>query len=281
MASPFLFWVRMRKEPDVRRSTLTLFLVLAGCVASSVSAQTSGGAQPVAHPVVIELFTSQGCSSCPPADQLLTQLGAAGAGRVVPLAFHVDYWNHVGWTDPFSSHSWTERQVDYMRAFHMEAPYTPQAVVDGVSQLVGSDADALRAAIAAEAAKPAAGIVLRLESDASKVSVDADVDLPESLRGRRWELRVAVFETGLVTPVGKGENGGKTLRNDYVVRTLTSAGRVEKPARLKTTLKLEKGWDRSHLGVAAFLQDPKTFEIRGASVRLLASPGDPPAGGAP
>jgi hypothetical protein len=111
------------------------------------------------------------------------------------------------------------------------------------------------------------------------VAVDADVDLPESLRGRRWELRVAVFETGLVTPVGKGENGGKTLHNDYVVRTLASAGKVEKSATLKTTVKLEKEWDRSHLGVAAFLQDPKTLEIRGAGVKLLASGNGAPAAG--
>jgi hypothetical protein len=268
-------------------------MAMVGSVVKPASAQPAEATHPVAaeaahpvaaeaaHPVVIELFTSQGCSSCPPADQLLTQLGAASAGRVVPLAFHVDYWNHVGWTDPFSSHSWTERQVDYMRAFHLEAPYTPQAVVDGESQLIGSDATALRAAIAAAQARPAAGITLRLEPEASKVAVDADVDLPESLRGRRWELRVALFETGLVTPVGKGENGGKTLHNDYVVRTLESAGRVEKTSRLKTTLKLDKSWDRSHLGVAAFLQDPKTLEIRGASVQLLAAAGGAPSGGAP
>jgi len=252
---------------------------LAGLLAASpgsAQAPPPDSASPPA--VVVELFTSQGCSSCPPADRLLSELGSGPTSRVVPLAFHVDYWNHVGWTDPFSSHAWTERQVDYMRAFHLEAPYTPQAVVDGASQIIGSDADALRTAIAAAQAKPAARIALRLEPEASKVSVDADVDLPESLRGRRWELRVAVFETGLVTPVGKGENGGKTLHNDFVVRTLTSAGKVEKPARLKTTLKLEKGWDRSHLGVAAFLQDPKTLEIRGGTASALtAAEGSAPA----
>jgi hypothetical protein len=267
---------------NVKRSVL-LFLVLLAAMVRTSSAQTSeaarSGAGDAAHPVLVELFTSQGCSSCPPADQLLTQLGAADAGRVVPLSFHVDYWNHVGWTDPFSSHSWTERQVDYMRAFRLEAPYTPQAVVDGASQVVGSDANALRSAIAAAQSKPAARIALRIAPEASKVAVDADVDLPESLRGRRWELQVAVFETGLVTPVGKGENGGRTLHNDYVVRALTSAGKVEKPARLQTTVKLDKGWDRSHLGVAAFLQDPKTLEIRGASVVPLAPAAQAPAGG--
>ncbi len=259
---------------NVKRSILFFFVLLAAMVRTS-SAQTPD----TAHPVLVELFTSQGCSSCPPADRLLTELGAADAGRVVPLSFHVDYWNHAGWTDPFSSHSWTERQVEYMRAFHLEAPYTPQAVVDGASQVVGSDASALRSAIAAAQSRPAAGIALRLAPGASKVEVDAAVDLPESLRVRRWELQVAVFETGLVTSVGKGENGGRTLHNDYVVRALTSAGKVEKPATLKTTVRLDKGWDRSHLGVAAFLQDPKTLEIRGASVKLLGSGSEAASGG--
>ncbi|HEY1251831.1 MAG TPA: DUF1223 domain-containing protein [Thermoanaerobaculia bacterium] len=276
---------------NVKRFVLLLFIIL-GTMARKSSAQTPDGTQamphPVAaeaaHPVVVELFTSQGCSSCPPADVLLTKLGAAPAGQaapVIPLEFHVDYWNHVGWTDPFSSRTWTERQVGYMRAFHLDAPYTPQAVVDGAAQVVGSDADALRGAIAAAEKKPAAGIALHLQPEASRVSVDADVTLPESLRGRRWDLLVAVFETGLVTPVGKGENGGRTLHNDYVVRSLTSAGKVEKPSRLKATLKLEKDWDRSRLGVAAFLQDPKSLEIRGASVAPLSSTGAAPAGAAP
>jgi hypothetical protein len=251
---------------NVKRTVLLLFVMLGTMVRNS-SAQTPEAA----HPVVLELFTSQGCSSCPPADVLLTKLGASGSGQVIPLAFHVDYWNHAGWTDPFSSHSWTERQVDYVRAFRLEAPYTPQAVVDGAVQIVGSDADALRTAIAAAEKKPAAAIALHLQPEASKVAVEADVDLPESLRDRRWDLRVAVFETGLVTPVGKGENGGRTLHNDYVVRALTSAGKVEKPSKLSATLKLDKEWNRSNLGVVAFLQDPRSLEIRGASVAPLTS----------
>jgi hypothetical protein len=261
----------------VSRSTLLLFASIVGLGTAAASAEEASA---MPHMVVIELFTSQGCSSCPPADRLLTQLGSGGSSRVVPLSFHVDYWNHAGWTDPFSSHTWTERQVDYVRAFHLEAPYTPQAVVDGAAQIVGSDADALRAAIGAAEKKPAAGIALHLQPDASKVAVQADLDLPESLRGHPWELRVAVFETSLVTSVGGGENGGTTLHNDYVVRSLTTAGKVEKSSRVEAKLRLEKGWDRSHLGVAAFLQDPKTLEIRGASVASLAPPGNAAAGGA-
>ena len=154
------------------------------------------------HVVLVELFTSQGCSSCPPADQLLSAIGGQDGSRVVPLAFHVDFWNSQGWTDPFSSRQWTLRQVDYERQLGISQVYTPQAVVDGATQLVGSDAAALRAAIEAAAAKPGAKLALRLEPSSSRVEVGVDVALPEALRGRKLDLFVALFETGLSTPVG-------------------------------------------------------------------------------
>jgi hypothetical protein len=221
----------------------------------------------------VELFTSQGCSSCPPADRLLSELGAGGSGRLVPLAFHVDFWNHVGWTDPFSKKEWTERQVAYARALGLQNVYTPQAVVDGAAELVGSDGEGLRAAIAAAATRPAARIALRLEPAGSRIRVEADVDLPESLGGRKWDLMVAVFETELVTPVGKGENGGRTLRNDYVVRSLSRAGTVKGKSRLEVEVPVPKDGNRAHLGVAAFLQDPRSLEIRGGSARALSAAG--------
>ena len=274
----------MDKEPDVNRTTLVFLAAILGIGATAWAPgrQASSPASPsAAHAVVVELFTSQGCSSCPPADKLLSELGASGAGRVIPLSFHVDIWNHDGWTDPFSSRNWTERQAAYARTFGLRSLYTPQAVVDGAAERVGSDANGLRTAIAAAEAKPSAMVALRLQPEASKLLVSTDVDLPESLRGRSWELMLAVFETGLVTPVGRGENGGRTLRNDYVVRSLSSAGRVDKPARLKTSLRLEKTWDRAHLGVAAFLQDPRSLEIRGANAQLLAPGGEPATSGGP
>jgi len=222
--------------------------------------------------VVVELFTSQGCSSCPPADRLLRELGEKGAGKLVPLAYHVDYWNHIGWTDPFSSADSTKRQEAYVRRLGGGSVYTPQAVVDGAAELVGSDATALQAAIAAAAAKPAASIALRLEPRDAKVLVEAAVDLPESLRDRKWDLMVALYETGLSTAVGRGENGGRTLQNDYVVRRLERAGRVKASTKGEASLKIESGWNRAHLGVAAFLQDPDTLEIRGASALALPAP---------
>ena len=225
-----------------------------------------------AHAVVVELFTAQGCSSCPPADRLLTQLGGESSGRIVPLAFHVDFWNHDGWTDPFSSADWTRRQVAYAKKLGLQQVYTPQAVVDGSVELIGSRGPELQSAVAAAAAKPAAAIALKLEPSESKVRVRADVELPEALKSGSWELMFAVYETGLVTPVKAGENGGKTLQNDYVVRSLRSGDRVKGTSTQTATLSLDKGWNRERLGVAAFLQDPSTLEIRGASARALNTP---------
>ena len=236
------------------------------------------GAFPATAPrraVVIELFTSQGCSSCPPADALLTRLASEGAG-VIPLAFHVDYWNRAGWRDPFSNHDWSQRQVAYSRALGLTQVYTPQAVIDGTSELVGSEEQRVRAAISAAASRPAATISLQVEPKGSRLQVIAEVERPEPLRSSWEDLMVAVYETGLVTAVGSGENGGRTLHNDYVVRSLRRAAKIspgDSPrTRATATLALEKEWNRSALGVAAFLQDPRTLAISGAAALPLPAP---------
>jgi hypothetical protein len=239
--------------------------------AVAASGQDPDAGAPAARPVVLELFTAQGCSSCPPADRLLAQLGETGGGSVVPLEFHVDYWNREGWTDPFSSAEWTRRQEAYARRFGATQLYTPQAVVDGASELVGSRERELRAAIAAAAARPAASIALTLQPSEKDVRVGAKVELPDALRGRKWDLMLAVYETGLVTPVKKGENGGRTLANEYVVRSLRRIGRVDQSGVHDAKVPLEKDWNRARLGVAAFLQDPDTLDIRGASARSIAA----------
>jgi hypothetical protein len=223
----------------------------------------------------VELFTSQGCSTCPPADRLLTNLGAQDADRVVPLALHVDFWNSAGWTDPFSRADWTKRQTSYARKLGLTTIYTPQAVVDGGSELVGSDAKALNAAIAAAAARPAGQVSLQLQPAGSEVHVTIDVELPDGLRKDNRDLMLAVFETGLVTNVGRGENGGRQLHNDYVVRSLTRAATLTAGGPQKTrnaaSIPLDPHWQPGQLGVAAFLQDPVSLAISGAAASMLAS----------
>lgn len=240
-----------------------------GFLIAAVSARASAAD----HPVVVELFTSQGCSSCPPADRLLTEIGAKSHGRVLPLAFHVDIWNSTGWTDPFSSAEWTQRQAAYAKALGLQTVYTPQAVVDGGAELIGSDAKALDAAIAAAAARPAGQVALQLQPAAKEVRVTMDVDLPDALRGKDLDLIVAVFETGLVTQVGRGENGGRKLHDDYVVRSLTRAATLKAGGAARTrhaaAVALDGKWQAARVGVAAFLQDPRTLAIHGAGARSL------------
>ncbi len=247
---------------------------IGAALALLLAVSLAGPAAGEGRQVVVELFTAQGCSSCPPADRLLAQLGEEAG--VVPLAFHVDYWNHIGWTDPFSSAEWSRRQEAYVRELGARGSYTPQAVIDGGAELVGSDEPAVRVAIAAAPGRPAAAISLHVTPGAGVVAVEAEVEVPAELREHRFDLMLALYETGLVTPVSAGENEGHTLRNDYVVRLLRRAGRVAAtepgPVRLEATLPLERGWNRSALGVAAFLQDPRSLSIHGAAAEPLGAP---------
>jgi len=233
------------------------------------------------RPVVVELFTSQGCLSCPPADRLLARLGAEST-HIVALAFHVDYWNYIGWRDPFSSAAWSRRQEAYARRLGLN-PYTPQAVVAGRIDVLGSNERALRAAVAAAAAAPAARLWITLDDVATPGRVRIGVELPEPLRGRRLDLMLATYENGLATPVARGENGGRTLRNDYVVRSLARVARFEgrnAPAtEVVGEIRREPGPAGGISGLAVFLQDPETLEIVGAASAPLSAPGAPPASG--
>lgn len=205
------------------------------------------------HPVVVELFTSQGCSSCPPADDLLHKLVADPAmrGKVIPLAFHVDYWNRLGWADPFSSRLWTARQGGYVRAFGLNGAYTPQVVVDGREQFVGSNAASLQAALERASRRVrTATIAVRLDGE----TVVVDASTPASA-----DVLLIAFENGLATTVERGENGGRIMKNDGVVRELRRLGSGKVSQRVAMTL-------RPSMGVAALVQDRETMHIEAAAV---------------
>jgi hypothetical protein len=231
------------------------------------------------RPVVVELFTSQGCSSCPPADRLLSQLdGAVHEGQVIPLAFHVDYWNHLGWSDPFSSPRWSARQVAYGRAFRAAGIYTPQLVVNGRSECVGSRRDQVARRIAeARAAEPAGDVRLAAEETAAgaaralRVQVGARLLRPAA---GPLDLWVALTQSGLTTSVGAGENASATLRNDFVVRRLEKALTLGAGAGSErsgeVSLPLDPAWRASRVTVVAFLQDPASLAIEGAASQALA-----------
>ncbi len=239
---------------------------MAGVTASHLA--TSGGEAPAdlqPGQVVVELFTSQGCSSCPPADALWRRLGEEPAlrARVVPLAFHVDYWNSLGWSDPFSSAAWSARQSDYARAFASDRIYTPQAVVGGRVECVGSDENEILARVGAAERRPRGRLaVRRLAEDSLAVAAVA----PEAAR-RPLDVLVAIYEREHTTVVERGENGGRTLRNAFIVRRLESAFVLPSPPATPVErvvpLHLDPTWKGLRLGAAVFLQDPATREIFG------------------
>lgn len=208
--------------------------------------------------VLVELFTSQGCSSCPPADRLLTRL--VEEDRVIALAFHVDYWNYIGWTDPFSSKTWSDRQRGYAAVFGSNRIYTPQLVVNGRWEGVGSDAREVDRLL--RDARGSLRDELSLEIEESAAGLTARLSSLESTGSRRAWLAVA--ESGFETPVGRGENAHHTLRNDNVVRRLEAVELGE-----DVPVELDPEWKRERLRLVAFLQDPKTLAVTAATqVRL-------------
>ncbi len=180
-------------------------------------------------PVLVELFTSEGCSSCPPADALLTTLVHAQpvpGALVIALGEHVDYWDHGGWADPFSSHALTVRQNDYAASFHNSTVYTPQMVVDGHAEFVGSDDAKASATIANAARAPKAQVSVAPGAEAGTVAVTVR-GLPRLAPGEAADVYLAVTEDGLRSQVRGGENAGRTLTHVAVVRSLERLGTAQ------------------------------------------------------
>src|SRR5258708_18483354 len=194
-------------------------LILSGFPLIGQSQVLQPSAQP---PILIELFTSQGCSSCPPAEELLNTWGMRlfEEGKALPLAFHVDYWDYLGWKDAFSSSFWTDRQKQYATFYHDKSLYTPEMVIDGRYGFAGSDLEQAKSEMSL-AEKKQKVILFSLLSKFSGQNLELSIDfksknkLYELLISKIW---VIVFENGLETSVERGENEGKKLKSNFVVR---------------------------------------------------------------
>lgn len=204
--------------------------------------------------MVLELFTSEGCSSCPPADALLAELGSDPG--VVALELHVDYWDSLGWKDPFSQAAFTERQQRYGEVLAQNGVYTPELVVNGAAQGVGSNRKKIEKLIAAA---PAASVPLTVKARRDKESVVVSARV-EGTPPRGAELLVALTESGLVTDVAHGENAGKRLPHGAVVRNLQAV-----PASGELRLGVPAGAHPEKLSVVAILQDRETLRILGVA----------------
>jgi len=221
-------------------------------------------------PVVVELFTSEGCSSCPPADRVLSSLRgdkSLGKAGVIILSEHVDYWNRLGWRDRWSDSKFSERQSEYANRLHLDSVYTPQMVVDGQAEFVGSDSRRAADTIANAAKSAKVGVTLEAADAANgQVSLKAHVDrLPAGAEPA--DVIVAVTEDGLQSHVTSGENSGNTLVHNGVVHTLDSIGQVKGASSFdgKTLVKLGSDWHRNKLTAVAFVQFRQSRKIIGAA----------------
>jgi len=212
-------------------------------------------------PVIAELFTSEGCSSCPPADgllEILLQEQPIKGVYVIPLSEHVTYWDHQGWKDPFSAQQYTVRQQQYGLRFNIESIYTPQLVIDGARELVGSDKRAIERALADQAKTPKP--VLTVTATVADGSLNMAAAGPGLTAEKDADLVFAVTEDHLVIDVPRGENAKRTLKHSGVVRWLKSAGAVgSSPAT--ATVKLAQEWHRENLRVVAFVQSRKDRRV--------------------
>ena len=237
------------------------------CLLASVAQGTS-------TPVLVELFTSEGCSSCPPADALLKRLDRTQpleGAQLIVLSEHVTYWNHDGWVDRYSSDQLTDRQADYVRHFGVDGSYTPEMVVDGESEFVPAHAAKTQQAL--EKARSEPKLTVRVPSvsiqspDAMKARVEVDA-LPESFKVRKAEVYIVIALRQAESQVAHGENGGKHLSHVNVVRKLTKIGNVEKGKSFAddVQLKLSAGDEPSNIRVIACVQQPGAGKILGSTM---------------
>jgi hypothetical protein len=248
-----------------KKIPLTALLILA---AGSIRGERPPSAR---VPVLVELFTSEGCSSCPLADVALARLErtqpVAGA-EIVPLSLHVDYWDRLGWADPFSSASFSARQSDYSRAWGENRVYTPQVVVDGRVELLGSDETKARSAVEEAARLPKAAIELVPAASGERASLRIRVRaLPAVTPGDKAELLLAITEDRLASDVARGENAGRRLAHSAVVRDLAVVGTLQPGAPFETQrlLRLKTEWKVSALHAIAFIQERKSRKVLGVA----------------
>jgi hypothetical protein len=225
----------------------------------------------VRRAVVVELFTSEGCSSCPPADELLGHLRqdlSAKNIQVIPLGFHVDYWNSLGWKDRFSSADFSQRQERYAQSLKVDGPYTPQMIVDGETEFVGNSATQAQRAISQAASQQEVAAIKISASGADQLAVQVKA----AGAANASNVLLAITEDKLSTNVGSGENGGRTLHHAAVVRELREIGQLHDGSfQTNAPLKLEKEWKRENLHAVVFVQEGASGKILGAaSVDLVA-----------
>ena len=275
--------------------TLRRSLATVGALGTLLAASYAAISGPRSHPgtsspaanarVVAELFTSEGCSSCPPADALLSTLvqQTIDGVTVLGLSEHVDYWNRLGWRDPFSSAALTSRQSEYQaRVFRGSEIYTPQLVIDGYLQAIGSDAKAVERAIAKAAQAPKAAVdVAVVPGDAGpNLRIQIDVNVPPVVTLHEpADVILALTEDRLASNVARGENRGRRLTHSAVVRVLTRVDIMSPDTRrwsTTTSAAVRAEWKSENVKLIAFVQEQTTRRIVGTGFFNLGARSEAP-----
>ena len=242
------------------RFYLLALISLGGLLAGSTNPRLTAHYKPVA---VLELFTSQGCSSCPSADRLLTETLAEASKTnqpIIGLSFHVDYWNRLGWKDPFSDHAFTKRQYQYRERFGLSSVYTPQGVLNGRQEFVGSNRTRQHSLLQQALSQPAtAGVKLIMaekSANSRTLNFQLDGDLADAV------LNVALVSKTAETVLSRGENAGRKLVNNNIVRVFQT---LPASAKGTVTLVLPSAFEPENGAVVAYVQGRQKLEIRGAA----------------
>ena len=211
---------------------------------------------------VVELFTSEGCSSCPSADETVARLLSKNMENVYILAYHVDYWNRLGWKDPFSKAEYSQRQNQYASKFELNSVYTPQVIVNGSSEFVGSDEDKLTNSVQNNLGKQLAqNIAINTTRSNNTVTVNYDIDGSEAVL-----LNLALVQPEATTSVKRGENGGRTLHHVNIVRALKT---IDTNGKGVVTMEVPNELTGITLQLIVYSQSKKNFEILGAGKTSL------------
>lgn len=214
---------------------------------------------------VVELFTSEGCSSCPPADAAIINLAKEFPEHVYFLGYHVDYWNYIGWKDEFSSPDYTERQNRYAEILGLTSIYTPQVIINGEKEFVGSRENELKTAIQHELNGPASPAIELTAKNTLAGIVNVSYKIANTATGL---LNIALIQLKATTNVKRGENSGHTLNHIDVVRSLKTIP-VTKEINADTDFRIPSGLSAKDLKVIAFIQDKKDMKITGAAETII------------
>jgi len=252
------------------RACSVLFVI--ACLAVGNCSQAADGVGPV--PVLVELFTSEGCSSCPPMDAWLQRMDSAQpvpGAQLIVLSEHVDYWNHDGWKDPYSSSSMTARQGDYVRALKLETPATPQVVVGGTVKLNLNDPQQISQTLRQAAAAPVVPvrIVSAAIDPANPAVIRARIEVDGNSAPHNADIYRAVALSHAESQVLRGENGGKHLAHTAVLQSLSKIGKLEKGKNFsrEVEIKLNPGTDSKNVRLIVFAQESGPGKVLGAAMQ--------------